>query len=85
MNNEKFETTVEGKAYDAKKLLVKITTQKISEKEVLKLYSDLIILDIAALEKSKSKSKDLDLESVFIGVYLHYDNVSEPESKPNFE
>ena len=64
---------------------MKITTQKISEKEALKLYSDLIILDIAALEKSKSKSKDLDLESVFIGVYLQYDNVSEPESKPNFE
>ena len=85
MNNEKFETTVDGKAYDAKNLLVKITTQKISEKEALKLYSDLIIPDIAALEKSKSKSKDLDLESVFIGVYLHYDNVSEPESKPNFE
>ena len=70
---------------NGRKFLVKITTQKISEKEALKLYSDLIILDIAALEKSKSKSKDLDLESVFIGVYLHYDNVSEPESKPNFE
>ena len=64
---------------------MKITTQKISEKEALKLYSDLIIPDIAVLEKSKSKSKDLDLESVFIGVYLHYVNVSEPEAKPRFE
>ena len=37
---------------------MKITTSKISEKEALKLYPDLIIPDIAALEKSKSKSKD---------------------------
>ena len=97
LNNDKFKATVDGKAYDlknAKKFLVKITTEKISEKEALKLYSDLIIPDIAALEKSKSKSKDdrnsiltilRNLESVFTGVYLHYDNVSEPESKPKFE
>ena len=54
----------------------------------------MIIPDIAALEKSKRKSKDernsiltilRNLESVFTGVYLHYDNVSEPESKPKFE
>ena len=37
---------------------MKITTSKISEKEALKLHPDLIIPDIAALEKSKSKSKD---------------------------
>ena len=35
-----------------------MTTSKISEKEALKLYSDLIIPVIAALGKSKSKSKD---------------------------
>ena len=58
---------------------MKITTQKLSEKEALKLYSDLIILDIATLEKSNSKSKKMrknisnvqkNLESVFTGVYF---------------
>ena len=58
---------------------MKITTQKLSEKEALKLCSDLIILDIATLEKSKSKSKKMrknisnvqkNLESVFTGVYF---------------
>ena len=58
---------------------MKITTQKLSEKKALKLYSDLIILDIATLEKSKSKSKKMrknisnvqkNLESVFTGVYF---------------
>ena len=45
LNNDEFKTTVNKKVYDLKntrKFLVKITTQKISEKEVLKLYSDLI-------------------------------------------
>ena len=54
LNNDKFKTTVGKKAYDlknAKKYLVKITTKKISGKETLKLYSDLIIPDIGALEK----------------------------------
>ena len=58
---------------------MKITTQKLSEKEALKLYSDLIILDIATLEKSNSKSKKMrknisnvqkNLESVFTEVYF---------------
>ena len=58
---------------------MKITTKKLSEKEALKLYSDLIILDIATLEKSNSKSKKMrknisnvqkNLESVFTGVYF---------------
>ena len=75
---------------NAKKFLLEITTKKISEKEALKLYSDLIIPDIAALEKSKSKSKDRrenilntlkNLESVFTGVYFHHDNVPKPESE----
>ena len=61
LNNNKFKTTVEEKGYDlknAKKFLVKITAAKISEKEALELYSDFIIPEIAALEKSKGKSKD---------------------------
>ena len=61
LNNGKFKTTVDKKALDlknTKKFLVKTTTPKISEKESLKLYSDLIIPDINALEESKSKGKD---------------------------
>ena len=60
LNNDKFKTTIDKKENDlknAKKFLVKITTQKLSEKEALKLYSDLIISNIAALEKPKSQSK----------------------------
>ena len=86
MNNDEFKTTVNKKAYDlknAKKILVIITIQKISEKEALKLYSDLINPDIHALEKVKGKGKDRrnnilnvlkTLESVFTGVYLNYFN-----------
>ena len=71
---------------------MKITIQEICEKETIKLYSDLIIPDITALEKSKGKSKTRrknilnvlkNLESVFTGLYFHYD--SEPESEPEFE
>ena len=60
---------------------MRITTQKISEKEVLKLYSDLITTDITELENAKGKGKNkrhkiLDvlrnLKSVFTGVYFHY-------------
>ena len=40
---------------NAKKILVKITTQIISEKEALKMYSDLLIPDIAAFEESKGQ------------------------------
>ena len=36
---------------------MKRTTQKINQKEALKLYSDLITPDITALEKSKSKGE----------------------------
>ena len=64
---------------------MKITTQKISEKEALKLYSDLITPYIAALEKSKGKSKDKrskylnvlrNLKSVFTGLYVFVMTVS---------
>ena len=84
LNNDEFKTTVEKKVYDlenAKKFLVKIITQKISEKDALKLYSDLITPDITALEKSKGKGRDRrnnilnalkNLESDFTGVYLNY-------------
>ena len=74
---------------NAKTFLLKITTQKINEKDALKLYSDLITLDITALEKSKSNGKDRrnnilnvlrNLELVFAGVYLnHSDKPSESE------
>ena len=74
---------------NAKKLLVKIITQTISEKEAHELYSDLITPDITASEKLKKRGKDRrnkilnvlkNLESVFIGVYLnHTDKQSESE------
>ena len=70
---------------------MKITSAKTSEKEALELYSDLIIPEIAALEKSKGKAKDKrnnilnvlkNLESVFSSVYLNYcDKPSEPEER----
>ena len=55
LNNDEFKTTVDKKAYDEK---WKKATPKISEKETIKLYSDLIIPDIAVLEESKGKAKD---------------------------
>ena len=60
LNSDEFKTTINKKAYDLKnekKFLEKITTQRISKKEALKMYSDLIIPDIPELGKSKSKSK----------------------------
>ena len=87
MNNDQFETTINKNVYDlknAKKFLVKITTQKINKNEAHKLYSDLITLDITELRESKSKGKERrynilnvleNLESVFTGSYLHYKNV----------
>ena len=76
---------------NAKKFLIKITTQKISEKEAKKLYSDLITPDINKLKNTKSKGKEKrknilnvleNLESVFNGRYLHYKNEpSESELK----
>ena len=92
LNNDESKTTVDKKTYDlknVKKFLVKITTQKITEKEALNLYSDLTTPDITVLEKTKGKSKDRrnnilnvlnNLESVFTGVYLNYfDKPSESE------
>ena len=84
MNYNEFKTTGNKKAYDltnAKKFLMRITTQKVSEKEALKLYSDLITPDITELENAKGKGKNnrnnilgvlKNLESVFTGVYFHY-------------
>ena len=60
---------------------MKITTQKISEKDAFKLYSDLRDPDITKLENAKGKGKNKrhkilevlgNLKSVFTGVYLHY-------------
>ena len=64
LNNDKFKTTVNKNVYDlknAKKFLVKIITQKISKKEVLELYSDLITPDITELEKTKGKGKEKNI------------------------
>ena len=61
LNKDEFKTIVQGKPYDlrnAEKFLLEITTKKIIEKEAFKLCSDLIIPDIAALEKSTGRSKN---------------------------
>ena len=69
---------------NAKKFLVRITSQKISKEEALELYSDLIAPDIVELENAKGKGKNKrckilevlgNLKSVFTGVYLHYKDV----------
>ena len=98
LNNNEFKTTVDKKIYDltnAKKSLVKITTQKISEKEALKLYSDSITPEITELENAKGKSKNKrnnilnvleNFESVFNGNYFNYkDKPSKSESKSELE
>ena len=54
MNNNEYKTTLYKKTCDlknAKKFLMKITTQKISEKEAHELYSNLITPDIIELKK----------------------------------
>ena len=78
--------------------MFQITTKQTSENEAHELYDDLIKEDISALEKRKDIGKDKrenilnilrNLESVFTGAYLHYDNASksksEPESESKFE
>ena len=75
---------------DAKNFLIKVTTQKISEKEALKLYSDLITPDIIELKNAKGRGKGKrnnilnileNLESVFSGNYLHYKNKFQSEKE----
>ena len=71
--------------------MLKITNQKISKKDALKLYSDLITPDITKLKNMKGKGKNkrnniLDvlenLKSVFNGNYFHYkDKQSKSESE----
>ena len=54
LNNSEFKTTAGKRTYylkNAKKLLLEITTKKISENEALKLYADLIRPEIATLKK----------------------------------
>ena len=80
---------------NVKNFLVKITTQKISEKDARKLHSDLIVPDITKLKNTKGKSKNKrnnilnvleNLESVFNGNYFHYkDEPSKSESKSESE
>ena len=92
LDNDK--TSVEGRAYDlknAEKFLLEILTKTICKNKALELYSDLIIPDIDALIKLTSRGKDRKenileilnkLEStVFDGVYIHYDKVSELETE----
>ena len=83
LNNDKFKTTVNKKTYDlknAKKFLVKITTQKISKEDAKELHSDLIAPDIIELKNTKGKGKIKrenilnvleNLESVYNAGYLH--------------
>ena len=87
LNNNEFQTTVDRITYDlknAKKFLVRITTQIIGEIEVHELYYDLITPDINRLKNAKGKGKNKrhkisevleNLESVFTGTYLHYKDV----------
>ena len=98
MNDDEFKTTVNKKTYDlknAKKFLVKITTQKVSENEAHELYSDLITSDIIELEKTNGRDKNRrynilnvlkNSESVFTGANCHYKDVpSESEEKSKKE
>ena len=91
LDNDKYKTLVGGSKYDlenAEKFLLEIINKKITENEARKLYNNLIEPDIAALEKSTSRSADKgnnilnilsNLELVFTGVYLHYDDKPESE------
>ena len=94
LSNNEFNTTINKNVYNlnnAQKFLVDITTQTIIEKEAFELYSNLITPDINELKNAKSRSKTkrnkiLDilenLESVFTGAYLHYNDVPS-ESEEN--
>ena len=94
LNNNEFKTTINKKVYNlnnAQKFLVDITTQKIIEKGAFELYSNLIITNINELKNGKGESKtkrnkvsDIleNLESVFTGAYLHYNDVPS-ESEEN--
>ena len=94
LNDNEFKTSVDKKTYDlknAKNFLLKITTQKIGEKEVLKVYSDLITPDINKLKNTKGRAKNKrnnilnvleNLKSVFNDNYFHYkDKQSKSESE----
>ena len=94
LSNNEFNTTINKNVYNlnnAQKFLVDITTQTIIEKEAFELYSNLITPDINELKNAKGRSKTkrnkiLDilenLESVFTGAYLHYNDVPS-ESEEN--
>ena len=90
-------TAANNHAYNLKSeetFLFQITTKQNSENKAHELYDDLIKEDISALEKRKDIGKDKrenilnilrNLESVFTGAYLHYDNASKSESEPESE
>ena len=98
LNNNRFKTTVNKRAYDlknAKTLLEKITTQKISENEASRLYFDLIISEIIKLQKVKgsrgeNRKKNIlgvleKLGSIFTDPYLYYYSTSESRSESKIE
>ena len=88
LNNNEFKTTVNKRVYElknARKFLLIIGTQKVSEKEANELHSGLMAPDITVLKNMKGKSKNkrynilnvlINLRSVFTGVYLHNKDVS---------
>ena len=88
-----FKITTDGINHNlknTKELLTVITTQKASENEALNLYDELIKPDILFVEKAKGRGKKKteiisnvlsNLQSVFTGVYLHYDNAFKSESR----
>ena len=61
LSNDEFKTTVNKKSYNlkhAEKLLLKLSTEKISEEDAEKQYSNLITADINKLTNVKSKDKN---------------------------
>ena len=61
LDNNEFKTKLNKKPYNlknAEKILVRITIQKISEKEACKLYPDLITPDVTELKKVQGKNKN---------------------------
>ena len=61
LTKDELKTTVNKKVYHlktVKKFLVKMTTQKISEKEAFELYSNLITPEITELENTKERGKN---------------------------
>ena len=85
-DNNDFNIVIDKKPYNlknAKKYLMEVTKRETTKNEAEKLYKESIQKDINALEQNKSnnprKYNILDifnnLDSIFIGTYLHYKDV----------